>query len=345
MPSSRLVLLLLGVGLASASACAPRPLTPLATDPRPFEADWSAPLQRQHPLVGRILDVKGRRWIDQATLDAALARADVSVLGEVHDNPDHHLLQAREIRAVAAAGRTPALAFEMLSTPQQEKVDAARAAPGATADSIAEAVEWSKSGWPAFPLYRPVFEAGLSARLPLVAANLSRAAAREMMKKGVEALSEEVRAWMARAPEPTPAELAQLRREMAGDHCGELPEEMVKPLVQAQRARDATLAARTAAAAGERGALLVAGDGHARNDRGVPAWLARELPGKTVLAVGHLEVKAGMKHPDDYAAEAGGALPFDYVIFTPGAAREDPCLELKKKMDEKKAAGAPARPG
>jgi uncharacterized iron-regulated protein len=342
MPPSRLALLLLAGGLAA--GCAPRPLTPRAIDPRPYGPDWSSPLLREHPLAGRILDVKGRRWIDQAALDAALARADFLVLGEVHDNPDHHRLQAREVRAVAAAGRIPALAFEMLSTPAQAKLDAAQAVPGVTADAIAEAVEWSKGGWPEFALYRPIFEAGLTARLRLVAANLSRPAAREVMKQGVGTLPDDTRAWLGRAPAPTPAELEALRKEMAEDHCGELPESLVKPLVLAQRARDAELAVRTAAAGRERGAILVAGDGHARNDRGVPAWLVRELPGKAVVAVGHLEVQAGLLHPDDYAAEAGVALPFDYVVFTPGTEREDPCLELKKKMDEKKAGGAAARP-
>jgi uncharacterized iron-regulated protein len=339
MPPSSLVLLPLA-GLLAAG-CAPRALTPGPLDPRPYGPDWSAPLQRDHPLAGRILDVDGRRWIDQAGLDAALARADIAVLGEVHDNPDHHRLQAREVRAVVAAGRRPALAFEMLSTPAQEPLDAALAGGGATADSVAEAVAWSKSGWPDFASYRPIFEAGLQARLPLVAANLSRAAARVLMKQGVESLPAEVRAWLARAPEPSAKELEQLRREMAEDHCGELPEAMVKPLVKAQRARDAMLAVQTAAAAANgRGAILVAGDGHARRDRGVPAWLVRELPGTRVMAVGHLEVQADLRHPDDYAAEYGGGLPFDFVIFTPAAEREDPCLELKKRMDEKKAGRA-----
>lgn len=342
MAPSRLAVLVLAGSLAA--GCATRPLTPRASDPRPYGPDWSSPLLRQHPLSGRILDVRGRRWIDQATLDAALARADLLVLGEVHDNPDHHRLQAREVRAVAAAGRTPALAFEMLSTPVQARLDAAQAAPGVTADGIAEAVEWSKGGWPEFTLYRPIFEAGLAARLRLVAANLSRPAAREVMKQGVGTLPDDTRAWLGRAPSPTPAELEELRKEMAEDHCGELPESLVKPLVLAQRARDAELAVRTAAAGRERGAILVAGDGHARHDRGVPAWLVRELPGKAVVAVGHLEVQAGLLHPDDYAEGPGAALPYDYVIFTPGAEREDPCLELRKKMDEKKAGSAAARP-
>jgi len=304
--------LLLGAALLAA-ACAPRPLTPLATDPRPFGPTWSAPLHRDHPLAGRILDVKGRRWIDQATLDAALVRADVAVLGEVHDNPDSHLLQAREIRAVTAAGKSPVLAFEMINPSQQAAVDAVLASGAATADAIGEALEWSKSTWPAFAMYRPVFQAGLDAKLPFQAANLSRTTAREMMKKGAEALDEDVRAWVARAPELTPAELETMGQEMAKDHCGELPGDMLKPLVLMQRARDAQLA-------------------------------AREAKGRTVVALAHLEVQPEFKHPDDYAAEYGGTLPYDFVIFTPAAEREDPCVKLHRQLEEKKKPAAPAKP-
>ena len=333
-PAAVVLVALLTIG------CAPRPLTPRLGDPRPFGPEWSAPLQRDHPLAGRILDVKARRWVDQAWLDDALARAEVVVLGEVHDNPDHHLLQAREVRAMTAAGRRPALVFEMLDTPIQEKLDAALAGSGATAETVAAAVDWTSSGWLDFSLYRPVFEAGLAARLPLVAANLPRATLRQMMKMGLEALPEELRGWLARAPEPTPAELDQLRREMAEEHCGELPEAMLRPLVLAQRARDAQLALRTSQAARQGGAILVAGDGHARRDRGVPAWLIREQPDRSLVAVGHLEVTAERTHPDDYAADFAGRLPFDFVIFTPAAGREDPCLELRQRMRGKGRAGS-----
>jgi len=338
----RLVSLQLSALLAA--GCVARPLTPAAGDPRPFGPACTAALHRGHPLVGRVLDVRGRRWVDQATLDAALAHADVAVLGEVHDNPDAHLLQAREVRAVVAAGRAPALAFEMLATPLQEQLDAALAGGGATPDAVAAAVDWAKGGWPPFPFYRPIFEAGLSAGLPLVAANLSRAAARELMKRGPEALPQDVRAWLARAPEPTAAELAALRDEMARDHCGELPEELLRPLVLAQQARDATLALRTAGAAAGRGAILVAGDGHARRDRGVPAWLAREAPALRVVAVAHLEVEPDQPHPDDYAAAYGGALPFDFVIFTPMAEREDPCEKLHRQLRAHPVGAGAARP-
>jgi hypothetical protein len=55
-----------------------------------------------------------------------------------------------------------------------------------------------------------------------------------------------------------------------------------------------------------------------------------------VVSVGHLEVKADRPHPDDYAADTGGSLPFDFAVFTPAAGREDPCLELRRRMKEGK---------
>jgi uncharacterized iron-regulated protein len=211
-----------------------------------------------------------------------------------------------------------------------------------TADGLAEAVGWEKTGWPDFDLYRVVFEAALAARLPIVAANLSRGAARDAAMKGPAALPEDVRAALERAPPPTAAELEAWREEMKESHCGELPEGMLEPLVLAQRARDAQMALRLAGPAASRGAVLVTGNEHARLDRGTPAWLAREAPGLRVLAVAHLEVDAGGAVPADYAAALGGTLPYDFVVFTPAAEREDPCEGMRRHMEKKRKAGAAA---
>jgi len=114
----------LAVSLALLAACAPR------FDPRLAEApiagrSWVSTEHLSHPLVGKIWDPRAARFVDEATLTAAIASADFVALGEVHDNPDHHLLQARLVRAGTAAGRRPALAFEMLTADQQPAIDAA----------------------------------------------------------------------------------------------------------------------------------------------------------------------------------------------------------------------------
>src|SRR4051812_674712 len=51
-------------------------------------------LDVDHPLVGRVWDVKNATFITRDALWAKLVTADYVLLGEKHDNPDHHRLQA-----------------------------------------------------------------------------------------------------------------------------------------------------------------------------------------------------------------------------------------------------------
>jgi uncharacterized iron-regulated protein len=297
---------------------------------------------RSHPLVGRIWDARAGRFVDEAALAAAVAAADFVLLGETHDNPDHHLLQARLLRAMLEGGRRPAVAFEMLTADQQAAVDASLAGAPKDPDALAEAVRWKTSRWPDFRFYRPIFATALEAGLPVVAANLPRAQVREIVSKGRDALDEGLRARLEREePIPEPV-MKALRDEMNASHCGELPAAMVDPLVLAQRARDARMAERMATAGAERGAVLVTGSGHARTDRGVPAFLARDAPGRKVVAVAFLEVDPEAAEPQGYAEKLGpGPLPFDFAVFTPGTGREDPCKGFRERIEKRKKDAAP----
>jgi lipoic acid synthetase len=327
-----------GAVLAAAVAlavggCAGRPIPPTGADPRAYGQEaWQSPLERTHPLVGYALSTRDGRWVDAAEIGAAVAKADFVFLGETHDNLDHHRLQAALLRATLAGGRRPALAFEMLDTSQAEPLARCLAAPEVTPGALDEATGWKRSGWPDLSAYWPIFEVGLGARLPIAAANLPRAAAREAVRKGMEALPLDVREAMERAGEPSPGELRQWAREMAESHCQELDPGLLQGLVRAQRARDAQMALAVAAAARSAdGAVLVTGDGHARTDRGVPAWLQRVRPAGTRVSIGLLEADGDLRWPREYAEEYGDALPFDFVIFTPRAEREDPCEPLRRR--------------
>jgi uncharacterized iron-regulated protein len=302
-----------------------------------------SPLHRTHPLAGKIWDVRGQRFVDEPALLAALTGAHTVLLGEIHDNADHHLLQARLVRALAGAGRTPAVAFEMLSVEQQPAIDAVLAAPRPTPDALAQAVQWARSGWPEFPLYRPVFAAALDARLRVVGANLPRKDVRRVVMEGEKALPPAVAARIAKLGPASAAEREALRKEMEEAHCGELPEAQMDPMILGQRARDAQMA-ESLVAAGARGAVLVSGAQHARLDRGVPAYLAGE--GGPVVSVAFREVSPGGREPAQYVEEdERGALPYDFVVFTPGVERDDPCEGLRERLRARKAhAPAPAEP-
>lgn len=317
------------------AACGPR-FDPRLVDAPVSGRTWVSTEHRSHPLAGKILEPRTGRFVDEGALAEAVAAADFVLLGETHDNPDHHLLQARLVRHIISSGRRPAVAFEMLTADQQEAVDAAIARAPKDPDALAAAVRWKKSGWPDFEYYRPIFAAALEAGMPIVAANLPRETVKGLFANGAGVLDEGLRERLARE-EPLPeAVLEELRAEMRDSHCGALPPAIVDSLVLAQRARDAKMAERMLAAGETRGAVLITGTGHARLHRGVPTVLAKDAPARRTVSVAMVEVTADGAEPASYAARYGagsdGSLPFDYVVFTPGAEREDPCEGIHERI-------------
>src|SRR5206468_1524193 len=67
--------------------------------------EWESPAERAHPLVGRIWDVKAGAFIGEDVLVARLVASRFVLLGERHDNADHHALQAKLVRAMVEAVR------------------------------------------------------------------------------------------------------------------------------------------------------------------------------------------------------------------------------------------------
>lgn len=274
-------------------------------------SDWASTLLRDHPMAGRIWSTREARWIDRAELDRALSGVDVLLLGETHDNADHHRLQAEILEAWVSRGRRPAVAFEMIDAAQQPIVDATGSS---SPEALAAALKWDESGWPPFALYRPIFEVVARHGLQVAGADLSNEEVRAMTRDRV--LPGDVRTEIEAAT-LTPEETESWREEMRAVHCGMLPERALGPMVQAQRARDLRLAKRVAAAS-DGGVALIAGAGHVRRDRAVPLWLSRIAPGLRIGTVSMVELRADT----DPAKEA---LPYDFALFTPRADRPDPC--------------------
>ena len=257
---------------------------------------------QDHPLSGRIWDARAAVFISDEELFGRAASALHVVLGETHDNPEHHRLQRVALEALAARGAPRVLAMEQFDSEHQRAIDAARA-KGAGAEALADAGRFDRRGWD-WPLYRPLVEFALERGWPLVAANLSRAEARAIV-------ADPSRSGLP----PADAELRNaLERDMVESHCGERPDaKRLAGMVEAQRARDARMAGILAAPLA---GVLITGNGHARKDRGVPL----HLPGAELVSIGFLEVTGEKHSPQDYSVGR-----FDYAWFTPRQQRVDPC--------------------
>jgi uncharacterized iron-regulated protein len=297
------------------------------------EDSWQAPLGQDHPLVGQIWDVAAGTFIDRTTLVDRLRHGRFVLLGEKHDNPDHHRLQAWVLRALIEAGRRPAVGFEMFTVADAPAIARQLAAHPGDAGGLAEAVNWQRRGWPAWAMYQPIAEAALQANLPIVATNLAPDMVQALGHGGAEALDSPVVAQLGLDRPLTSDTQAAMAEEIRQAHCGQASEPRIHAMILVQRARDAQMAERLVAAGQSDGAVLIAGAGHVRQDYGIPTYLARKQPGVSVISVAFLEVSPELREPAAYAARFDQqALPFDFVWLTPRVDDQDPCTAFHEQL-------------
>lgn len=313
-------ILLVALVMAVAS-CASRQAAP---SPPPAAPAWASPLLVDHPLVGRIHDVTTGRFITRDDARAIVGGAQVVLLGEKHDNADHHRLQADVVAMMVQAGLRPAVAFEMIDVDQQSSVDTYLAHPQRTSRGFGHAVEWEARGWPDYALYEPIISVAMEHGLPIIAANAPSTLVRNLAHQGRAAVSGDL--WKQLGlDENLPAEMqGALVKELQDSHCGMLPERALEPMALAQRMRDAQMASRIVEAA--RPVALIAGAGHTRTDRGVPWHLKRMKPDLRVVSIAFVEVARGETEPRAYLEDGA----FDLVWFTLRVDEGDPCEEMRK---------------
>jgi uncharacterized iron-regulated protein len=231
----------------------------------------------------------------------------VVLLGEVHDNAAQHALRLRAFEALLATGARPALALEQFDRQHQAAIDHALAQDPRPDAGALIAIAQGAKGWD-WAFYRPFIALALQHQLPIVAANVGPAEARNVMRDGLAAhgFAAEV-----------PAEVLQTHSEqIVASHCGMVKAPAAGRMALAQVARDQFMARVLQAHAG-RGVVLLAGNGHVRTDVGAPRWLGAATRQQSV-AIGVLE-------------NGDSDTPYDRWLHTPVQARPDPCEGMRKK--------------
>ena len=319
-------------------ACAPKDTTGTSETDNPNFEPWISTLLTDHALAGRIWSPKERRFMTPGELIQRMSKAKFVLLGERHDNPDHHRIQAWITVNLIKRGRRPALVMEMFRANQQPKIDDHLGANPGDSKGLGKATGWTGSGWPPWSQYEPIARPIVDRGLRLLAANLSRHTLRSVIRGGIEVLGKSrMRALYLDRP-VSQKMLEAMDIEIAHAHCGFLDRSKARPFARIQLLRDALFAEamRKGAAKGD-GAILIAGTGHTRNDRGVPNHLTRAaIEPRDILALGIVEATENFSRPDQYGAVYGARrLPFDAVWFSPRTARPDPCDKFKKFRKKK----------
>jgi uncharacterized iron-regulated protein len=260
-------------------------------------------------------------WEDRLQGDA------IVLLGEVHDNIQHHRQRLAILRRAFNAGWRPTIAMEQFDRERQADIDRARREKPHDAQHVINLAGLSSgiSGGPGnnwqWEYYRPFVQLALQYDVPLIAANLSGADTRKVVRDGFRAVFDagSLRTLRLSLSIPPDMQVAQEHAVNVG-HCNALPPKMVPAMARGQLARDAVMASIVGRHAMQ-GIVLIAGNGHVRRDIGIPRWLAApQLPRTWV--VGFLE------HGNASAPETA----FDAMVRTAAAERPDPCVEFRKRM-------------
>ena len=259
------------------------------------------------PVSADIRDLRTGQTLTAQELIERLAKPSRLIVGEQHDNRDHHQLQLWLLQSLGEQRPQGSLLLEMLTPDQQSRVDDVRHITPPP-ENLPAALAWQQ-GWD-WDLYGPIVRFALTQPYPLLAANLDN-----LEVRAVYAKPPTLRGARSNAASVKEVLLAQI----SDSHCGLLPASQMPAMLAVQQQRDRRMAERLLAAPTP--SLLFVGAYHARKDVGVPIH---------VLDLGQAQAPVVLM-----LAEQGGevtAAMADYVWYTPASPPKDYCAQMRQQF-------------
>ena len=280
------------------------------------------------------------RAVPEADIIAGAARRDVVLLGERHDDPDHHLWQLQTLAALHVQRPRMVIGFEAFPRRVQPALDR-WVAGELSAREFLERVEWQKI-WNLPPdLYLPLFGFARLNRIPILALNVERTLTEEIRRQGWDAVPEDRKEGVSRPAAASRAYedyLFDVFRQHTPDQKDQRAPVRADPafrrFVEAQTTWDRAMAealARPARTASEPRPLVVGimGTGHVRERHGVPHQL-RDL--------GVTEVATLLPLNSDFPCGEIGSTLADAIFMLPARAQyrpPPPRLGIRLEMRDK----------
>jgi len=246
--------------------------------------------------------------------------AEIVYLGELHDNPLHHAIQARVLEALTLAGARPAIAFEMIPETRQAVLDGAIRSLTSPVE-VDRQLGWAAQGWPDFMMYWPMMDLARRHGLPVVATDLDPAVTRRISRDGIGAAGEDPARLRSALPDD-PARDEEIARRIRTAHCDRITEGRTLRMVEAWYARNVVIARRLVEALKVAPQVVVIiGRGH-QSPGGVPEQVEALRRGTRQLVVALADGEPGI--PPEMTA--------DIVWLTPARPLPDPCLSLPQRL-------------
>lgn len=258
-------------------------------------------------LAGTLWNLRTQTKMTPEQLIASLPNGAWLMIGENHENSDHHQIETALINQLAERELLGAVALEMADHSQQERLDQHLGKPPELI--TAEQLAW-KSGWP-WEWYHSTVSAALYQATRVLAADLTREEQLDAYRTGITLTAE-------------PAYTDFMLELLYQSHCRQMPRSQLGNMLRVQRARDQQMATILKEHTDtERINLLIAGSAHTRYDIGIPHWHG-DLNSKTLLLLSETEAASWQSQlPESYTSDPIA----DYVLFTPQITAKDHCSE------------------
>ena len=284
---------------------------------------WQSALSQDHSLVGDIIRTSDYRRVQPNDLISQISTADYVLIGEKHDNPDHHHIQNWILTHLLPKEKYR-LVFEMMDYSQQDQLDKLNS--NSLEDDILKASKLDKSGWEK-QHYLPLIQTGLAKGADIVGGNVPKEDLMSIYQEGFSSIEAKDRFSTLGAIEAPVQEL--IKEEIYQQHCKMIPIKKTTPMVNIQIAKDASLSFAMSQDSKNK-SVLIAGNYHVNKDVGVPKHLTQSQPEKTALVIQILEVSN--EYDTLKSLQNGDFHGADYLWFTPRWTDKDYCEDMKAQM-------------
>ena len=270
----------------------------------------------------RVYDTRRASFSDFEMMAADLARADVVLIGEQHDDSNSHRLELAVLEALARRQVAVTLSLEMFERDVQSSVDAYISGSSAEDDFLKASRPWPRYATD----YRPLVEFARSRHWPVVAANVPRRIAADVAKTGkpaIDALTTSDRSLAAADVQCAHDTYFDRFAEQMGSGSGHpsgstsAADTTTERYYWAQCIKDETMAESIASAfarlGGKPGVIVhVTGSFHSDYGDGTAERVRRRLAGRRVAIVSMLPVE----NLDTVAPAPGDLKRADYLVYT-----------------------------
>ena len=282
-------------------------------------------LQAPSYIPQRVYDTSRQSFSDFEAMLADLAKADIVFVGEQHDDPATHRLEAAILDGLRRRGVAVVLSLEMFERDAQPALSAYLAGKATEEEFLKTSRPWPRYATD----YRVLVETAKTERWPVIAANVPRRYASDVAKGGRAALDVLPAADRALAAKDLACPRDEPYFDRFADNMAKHPmpgseklsaedkRAQTERYYDAQCVKDETMAEAIAAGVPEsgRGTLVhVNGAFHSDFGQGTVERVRRRLDGRRVAIVSILPVAA--KDIDSVSPSAEDLRRADYLVYT-----------------------------